>query len=280
MRRVPSHQHPSLRPAIVASAIVHLVVLILFIAVPDLRFRIFDRPIKIDVMWVELPRGTSEEIGLGLKKAKDLPKSTIEEQRKLFEPEAKDQESLKPKMRAPVVAKEEAPPARPKPKVPKEMKVRKPSRTDRKIANALAKIDKQIKNRRIVPEAAQVRDDADGFKYGTGTKPLKVAPSDPEYLMYQAKVRAKIIREWVVPAKYTQEGAGNFNAQVAVMINDDGEVVSVRWASPSGDATFDQSAIRAVKRASPLPKPPDRLAWEAYNEGFLVEFDPTLKPRY
>ena len=43
---------------------------------------------------------------------------------------------------------------------------------------------------------------------------------------------------------------------------------------------YDQSAIRAVKGASPFPKPPDRLAWEAYNEGFLIEFDPSLKARY
>jgi TonB family protein len=87
------------------------------------------------------------------------------------------------------------------------------------------------------------------------------------------------MREWIVPVKYTEMGQG-YNAKIEVMINMDGDVVSVRWASRSGNASFDQSALRAVKKASPFPKPPDMLAWEAYNEGFLVEFDPRIKARY
>ena len=130
-----------------------------------------------------------------------------------------------------------------------------------------------------MPEASQIKEDQDGYKYGTGNKPLKVAPSDPEYVKYQAMIRHKIIRQWIVPLKFTEVGQG-LNARLEVMINMDGEVVSVIWSSPSGNASYDQSAIRAVKKASPFPKPPDRLAWEAYNEGFLIEFDPSLKMRY
>jgi colicin import membrane protein len=151
-------------------------------------------------------------------------------------------------------------------------------RRDRGIQNALAKIDKQLRERSATPEAAQISGEGRGFKYGTGTEPLKVMPSDPEYLKYQAMVRWKIMREWVVPQSLTSEG--NYNARIEVTINLDGDVVSVRWQSQSGNPAFDQSALRAVKRASPFPKPPDRLAWEAYNEGFLIEFDPRLKARY
>ncbi|MFA4874894.1 MAG: energy transducer TonB, partial [bacterium] len=118
------------------------------------------------------------------------------------------------------------------------------------------------------------------FKYGTSNKPLKVPPSDPEYLKYQATVRYRVMREWIVPQKYTEEGGGNYNARLEVLINLDGEVTSIRWASHSGNESFDQSAMRAIKKASPFPKPPDRLAWEAYNEGFLIEFDPRIKVRY
>jgi len=282
VKRVPSKKRSSIRKPIIISTIVHLLFLIAFITIPGMGFLVSERPVKIDVTWVELPRGTSEEIDTGMKKAKGLPKSTIEEQRRLFEPKG-TQKPLKPKMKAPVTAKKETqkkPKPRPKIKVPKKAKVRRTSRTDRKIKSALAKIDRQLRKRQIVPESAQIEKSSEGFKYGTGNKPVHVNPSDAVYLKYQSKVRAKIIREWIIPAKFTRDGAGGYNAQVEVAINTDGDVVSIRWSSPSGDQTFDQSAVRAVKKASPLPRPPDKLAWEAYNEGFLVEFDPRLKARY
>ena len=266
----------------------HVVVLIMICTIPDLRLSfIGDRPIRINAVWVDIPRGTSEEIGMGMKKAKDLPKSTIEEQKKLFQPEKVKQESLKPKMTSPPPedGKKIAKKPEPRPKIeakttrkndakPTKKRV---SKTDRKILSALAKIDDDLKGRTVVPESAQIEDDQEGFKYGTSNKPLKVSPSDPEYLKYQAMVRGKIIREWIVPMKFTEEGQTNYSARIEVLINTDGDVVSVRWENPSGNTTFDQSAIRAVKKASPFPKPPDRLAWEAYNEGFLVDFDPRLK---
>jgi colicin import membrane protein len=282
VKRVPSNNPTSMRRPVVISAIVHAVTLVALIVIPGTGFMMSDRPIKINVTWVELPRGTSEEVDFGMKKAKGLPKSTIEEQRKLFEPKG-TQTPLKPKMKAPVTAKKETqkkPAPRPKIKTPKKAKVRRASKTDRTIKSALAKIDRQLKKRQIVPESAQIKESSDGFKYGTGNKPVRVNPSDAVYLKYQAKVRAKIIREWIIPVKFTEEGAGRHNAQIEVTINSDGDVLSIRWSSPSGNQTFDQSAVRAIKKASPLPKPPDKLAWEAYNEGFLVEFDPRLKPRY
>lgn len=262
MKHVPPHP-PSLNKPIVYSAVIHVIALVAFILLPGVRLPMHEKPLRIDLLWVELPRGVSDEIGLGMRKAKGLPKSTIEEQRRLLELQ---QKPLEPVMREPVTKVKKRP--KPRPKV-RERAI------DRRIRRALAKLD-----RKIVPEAAQIKEGEEGYKYGTGVEPLRVAPTDPEYLKYQAMVRAKIIREWVVPLKYIEEEPGKYNAQLIVMINLDGYVVSIRWEKPSGDATFDQSAVRAVKKASPFPKPLDRLAWEAYNEGFLVEFDPSLKPRY
>jgi len=286
VRRTPS-KSGSFRFPIIISAIIHLTIIVLLTTVPELGFSLRGhRPLRIDAIWVDLPRGTSDEIGMGMKKAKGLPRSTIEEQKRLFQTEKTRQEALKPKMRMPPEAekegkKKEAVAKRPKieAKTTKRNKPRQSS-ANKKMRNALAKIDRQLHNRTIVPEAAQIKEDQNGYKYGTGTKPIKVNPSDPEYLKYQAMVRAKIIREWIIPLKFTEENGPQYSARLEVMINMDGDVVSTRWDSPSGNATFDQSAIRAVKNASPFPTPPDRLAWEAYNEGFLIEFDPRLKTRY
>ena len=143
----------------------------------------------------------------------------------------------------------------------------------------LAMINKDLTQRSAVPESAQIKDSGDGYKYGTGNQALKVSPSDPEYLKYQATVRGRIIQEWVLPLRYVEEGGARRRCGINVIINMDGDVTSASWEQQPGDPTFDASAMRAVRKASPFPKPPDRLAWEAYNEGFLVEFDPRLKPQ-
>jgi len=282
VRRIPPKASVLSKP-IAISAIVHVVIVALVVAAPTILFRFDEKPTRI--VWIELPKGPSEEIELGLKKAEGLPKSTIEEQKRL-EPSQKPLPAKKPEeaKEAKLDIKTELPP-RPKMKIDdkKVRRARKPrrrSRTDRKIQDALAKLDKDLKQRTVVPEAAQIEKEGQGFKYGTGNEPLRVMPSDPEYLRYQARLRYKIMKEWILPMKFTEEGAEHMNARVEVMINLDGDVVSLRWQSQSGNASFDQSAVRAIKKASPFPKPPDRLAWEAYNEGFLIEFDPRLKARY
>ncbi len=254
-----------------------------FAAAPKLRTPLYERPMR--VTWVELPKGTSDEIGLGIKKSKGLPKTTLAEQKQLYEPEAPKQTPLEAKKKKLAKAEEKKKPEpRPKMSIPPKAKVRRagtPRRKpkNKKIRDALAKIDKQLAERSAVPEAAQVKVNTEGYKYGTGNKPLKVLPSNPEYLKYQAQVRWKIMRQWIVPVKFTEEGS-RLSARLEVMINMDGDVVSIRWASSSGNASFDQSAMRAVKKASPFPKPPDKMAWEAYNEGFLVDFDPRIKAKY
>ncbi|MBI4125879.1 MAG: TonB C-terminal domain-containing protein, partial [Deltaproteobacteria bacterium] len=93
-----------------------------------------------------------------------------------------------------------------------------------------------------------------------------------------AMVRAKIMGEWIIPPSFLEEGAPPLNARLEVRVDYDGEIASALWVARSGNAGFDASCTRAVQRASPLPKPPDRLALEVYNEGFLIEFDPRLKP--
>jgi periplasmic protein TonB len=284
---VPVQRRTSnLRKPVVISAIFHLAIFITFGVMPTFRLPLRESPLS--VTWVELPRGTSEEVGIGVKQSQALPKSTIEEQKQPPPPEPPKQQPLvatKPPevQKAPEAAKTEI--TRPKMEVEqKGAKVRPatppPPRGDRKIQNALAKIDAQLKQRAVDPEAAQVEQSGEGYKYGTSNKPLRVPPSDPEYLKYQATVRSRIMREWILPIGITEGGGAPLNARLAVRINDDGEVTAASWESRSGNTSFDQSALRSVKKASPFPRPPDRLAWEAYNEGFLIEFDQRSKIQY
>lgn len=256
-----SHPLPSLKKPLLASSLLHLLAFFFVLYLPKLPLL---QP-KINVIWVELPKGASEEIDFKMKEAETLPKTTIQEQKEWLkhpeeEPgkkpltipqaETKPKPSLKP-----------LPVEKPKPKKP----------TD--VQRALAALEKR---RPAPPEVAQVPEKGEGFKYGTGMEPLRVPPSDPEYIAYQAKVRFKIIQEWILPPAYLEGGIPP-KSRLIVYISEQGEIISQEWEVKSGNASFDASCERAVARASPLPVPPERLKWEAYNEGFLVEFDPSLK---
>ncbi|MBI4211810.1 MAG: cell envelope integrity protein TolA [Deltaproteobacteria bacterium] len=265
--------HP-LKEAIIRSAIGHFVVFLVFGILSLFQFSFFSK--SVDITWVELPKGASEEIGTGIKKVEDLPKSTIEEQKRPPEPEPQ-KETLKSPPSKEILApkKEEMKPAKLSPKAKKEKPL---TPQEKKMRDALAGIDKQLKQRSAPPEAAQIEKGGEGYKHGTGTEALRVPPSDPEYLKYQADVRMKIINEWIIPPLYADEKMEvHFNTKIAVMMDDEGNVTATRWEGRSGNAAFDASALRAIQRASPLPKPPARLAWESFNEGFLIEFDPRLK---
>ncbi len=260
---------PNISRPIFYSAVAHIVLLVLISFVPGLKLR-GHKPLQM--VWVELPRGMSDELGTGLKEAEGLPKSTIQEQKELL----KQKELKEPDetvMKEPVKPdKKKALPPPPKPE-------KKLSSEQKKIKDALSKIDKQLENRVVQPEAAQLGGSGEGYKYGTSDKPLKVSIDDPEYVKYQAMIRSRIIQEWIVPARYSEMAEGTRpKAMLVVMINEDGDVISTEWEQRSGDPSFDASCARAVQRASPFEVPAEKLKWEAYNEGFLVEFDPRLKP--
>ncbi len=259
---------PNISRPIFYSAVAHIVLLVLISFAPSLKLK-GHKPLQM--VWVELPRGTSDEIGTGLKEAQGLPKSTIQEQKELLkqkEPKAPDETVMKEPAKPD--KKKAVPPPKPEKKLSSEQK---------KMKDALAQIDKQLKNRVIQPEAAQIGGSGEGYKYGTSDNPLRGSIDDPEYVKYQAMIRSRIIQEWIVPARYSEMAEGvRPKARLVVMINEDGDVISTEWEQRSGDPSFDASCARAVQRASPFEVPAERLKWEAYNEGFLVEFDPRLKP--
>ena len=41
-------------------------------------------------------------------------------------------------------------------------------------------------------------------------------------------------------------------------IQENGEIFGVKLLRPSGDPSYDDSVVRALKKASPLPPPPER----------------------
>jgi colicin import membrane protein len=65
----------------------------------------------------------------------------------------------------------------------------------------------------------------------------------------------------------------NLKVVVQFGIKDNGEIVGLKIVQPSGDATYDESVLRAVKKSSPLPAPPN-----AYRKDF-ADVELTFRPR-
>ncbi len=215
------------------------------------------------IVWVSLPKGVNNQMGSPLKKSEGLPKTTIQQQKQAQE--------------SPPVGTKKPEMTYHAPKPAQKIPPKKEGQSNSQISDALAKMQR-LKNtpKPAPPEAAQIPNATPGgFAYGNSKGPY-VSPTDPEYVMYQAKIRQRIMTEWIPPMKFTGPDAINLGllCKIVVHMNDKGEVIQTEWEQKSGNPSFDLSALRAIEKAAPLDIPPDRLKYEVYNEGFIIEFNP------
>ncbi|WP_439500153.1 energy transducer TonB family protein [Bosea sp. (in: a-proteobacteria)] len=68
-------------------------------------------------------------------------------------------------------------------------------------------------------------------------------------------------------------GASPGTVQVAFSIDQSGRVISARLAGSSGDPVLDQEAVSMVRRASPVPAPPDGLGRGAISLAVPVRYN-------
>ena len=73
-----------------------------------------------------------------------------------------------------------------------------------------------------------------------------------EFLMYQTKIVSMIKENWAWPGQ-----KGSLKALVRFGIKDNGEITGIKIAEASGDPAFDESILRALRKSSPLPAPPE-----------------------
>lgn len=96
---------------------------------------------------------------------------------------------------------------------------------------------------------------------------------ESEIARYISAIRSKVGRNWVIPGSLDQ----NCRAELKITLAPSGEVTSVGLKSSSCDSELSQSAVAAVKKASPLPVPKESRLFESFRvmnltvrpEGFL-----------
>lgn len=83
-------------------------------------------------------------------------------------------------------------------------------------------------------------------------------------------IMQKVTRNWIEPPGATE----GLDVLLAVSVTRTGEVVSAQVERSSGNQRFDDSAVRAVLKASPLPFPADPKYYE-----YISRFKLAFKPR-
>lgn len=89
-----------------------------------------------------------------------------------------------------------------------------------------------------------------------------------DFLIYYNRMRYLIRERWTWVGK-----KGDLEVTVRFGIQENGEIIGLRILRASRDPSYDDSVIRAVKKASPLPSPP-----ENYRKDFM-DVELTFRPK-
>jgi TonB family protein len=115
------------------------------------------------------------------------------------------------------------------------------------------------------PVAAGTASEGAGYGVGAGTGSAGIQ-QDLDFLLYYRTVQEKIKKAWSFTG-----GSGDLTATVDFSIGADGTLTSVKIATGSNDPSFDDSVIRAIRRAAPFPPPPEKYRSE-FNQGIEALF--------
>jgi TonB family protein len=148
----------------------------------------------------------------------------------------------------------------------------KPTKDQNKQKSDGDKVDKQLQSalqRYLGPsvDAGSGRKNWGGASKGGTAVEGGANVRPPEFFVYEKIVRSRIKEAWRWYDTNT-----TLITQVAFEIDPDGRTTGVRITQSSGNSSFDDSVVRAVIKASPLPPPPESVY--QFFKSVRVTFDP------
>ena len=131
-------------------------------------------------------------------------------------------------------------------------------RTEREARTAVRRIGERVAHRvdlsALRPEPKKADPQAGGSIGGAVGR----GRVSPETLAYFRALDERIRENWTVP-ELALSDSRNLIVQIRITIERDGKVTNVRMEKGSGNPYFDDSVLRAITKASPLPVPPEQL---------------------
>ena len=105
------------------------------------------------------------------------------------------------------------------------------------------------------PEAVAVAEAPVPMPPGGGGPGVRVSA---EEAAWRRRVKIHVTRAWVLAPGLKRQP---LETEVRVELSAGGDVLEVDVTKRSGNPWYDDSVVRAVEKASPLPAPPERAAW-------------------
>ena len=103
------------------------------------------------------------------------------------------------------------------------------------------------------PVVASKASEGSGYGVGAGKGSVGIL-QDPEFILYYKTVQEQIKKSWTFTG-----GSNDLTATVNFAIGPDGALTAVKIGTSSNDSAFDDSVIRAIRRAAPFPAPPEKF---------------------
>ena len=144
----------------------------------------------------------------------------------------------------------------PKPK-PKPVAEPKPVAKPKPAAEPQADYDDVMAQLR--KQAGEVKGPAVGAGAGSGLPSAgRGIPVSPEVMAWMRRAKVHVTRAWVLAPGFRTQ---SLTTEIRVRLNAGGQVLGTRVVRRSGNPWFDESVERAIKKASPLPPPPEADEW-------------------
>lgn len=158
----------------------------------------------------------------------------------------------KPKPKKTVLPAQPSAPPKPKPKP-----AAKPKPKPKPAAEPQVEYDDLLAKLR--EEAGEVEDPARVAGAGSGFPGAgRGIPVTPEVMAWMRSAKIHVTRAWVLaPGFRTQP----LSTEIRVRLSAGGDVLGTRVMRRSGNPWYDESVERAIKKASPLPPPPEADEW-------------------
>jgi len=137
---------------------------------------------------------------------------------------------------------------------------------DKRIAHAVEELKKRVMNKERVSRPVRIETHQPVHTPTSGKMTRELL--ELEFKAYYLALAEKVHASWVYPGDI-----GNLEAIISIKIDKSGRLLE-RWVEkPSGNVIYDQSAIRAVEKASPFPLLPEGMGDDTLEVG--IRFCPS-----
>jgi TonB family protein len=259
---------------IVLSFLVHILIggflLFLFQVVqPGLHIN----PEVYKVSLVTLPVKEKPKKGLPAKPSEDLPKTTITQMKETAPPTSPAQAMKVPKEKdktAPAIKTAQKDLSKDIEEIRKQLEEEK---LEEDNLAAIAALQSELTQEGEAQEVPVEESGNEGVPDGTLDGEAGISENYLR-LQYREQVRQKIMAAWNLPKWSVDTLPANTQALILVYIDEKGEILRTQMEKSSNIPFFDQSASRAIRRAAPLPPPPESLMEETKRQGIVMRFSP------